>query len=483
MEAVPVVRAKIAEAAPTAEPIAAIDSERALLGGLLLDPSIAWPQVRDAFAPKIFYRQQHRDIAAAIQALISAGDPVDLITVNGKLKGRVEAGALQELVDGAPTASTAGYHVRLVAEKAWRREADLIASDVRDACRNGADPGPLLEKLAKLPRPGTDSNPYIGAAISCAELMAMTFPAANSLVGDGLLSIGDYSIMVGAKGAGKSWLSLQLAADVARGLPFFGHHCARSRALVLSLELSREKLQGRMREIAPDTEDLYLFGKDSMASSRVSPIPKLGREEYQRWVLGEASRIEPALIVIDPLGPAVEADENAELPAIARFLLELAAKTRSHVHVTHHPRKSAPGGPADNGVHAMRGPSQLTDWAACCWTLKAARGAFVLTHAAEPRHCPTPPDVWLERTAGGPFEMIDQPEDAAARAENRQQVLLEALEERGSISVSDAMRICGVTTRATAGKYLDAIGAVQVGRGAASRWHLRSSTQQTMNDD
>ena len=87
--------------------------------------------------------------------------------------------------------------------------------------------------------------------ITAAELMDMQFlPRSTvvlprSTVVDGMLPAGCY-ILAGAPKVGKSFLMAQLCWCVATGIPFLGQPTRRSHVLYLSLEDTKERVQGRL---------------------------------------------------------------------------------------------------------------------------------------------------------------------------------------------------------------------------------------------
>ena len=78
-------------------PPQSIESEQAVLGGLLLDNN-AFDQVADVIGPDDFYRRDHRLIFEKIQAMCIEGQPADVVTVYGALQAEgkaQEVGGLQ----------------------------------------------------------------------------------------------------------------------------------------------------------------------------------------------------------------------------------------------------------------------------------------------------------------------------------------------------------------------------------------------------
>ena len=100
--------------------------------------------------------------------------------------------------------------------------------------------------------------------IIAAELMDMQFLPRSTVV-DGMLAAGCY-ILAGAPKVGKSFLMAQLCWCVATGTPFLGQPTHRSHVLYLSLEDTKERVQGRLIQmfgVEQKVERLHLkFGTD-----------------------------------------------------------------------------------------------------------------------------------------------------------------------------------------------------------------------------
>jgi replicative DNA helicase len=103
-----------------------IDAEQSVLGGMLLSKD-AIADVIEVLRPGDFYRPAHQMIYEAAVDLYGRGEPVDQITVAAELGSRDEltrvggAPYLLDLAGYVPTAASAGYYAKLVAEKAILR--------------------------------------------------------------------------------------------------------------------------------------------------------------------------------------------------------------------------------------------------------------------------------------------------------------------------------------------------------------------------
>lgn len=68
-------------------PIADLEAEQAVLGSILLDRGFR-AEVAGVLTPDDFYGPDHRLIFRAMQDMEAAGEPIDLVTVTGKLRER-----------------------------------------------------------------------------------------------------------------------------------------------------------------------------------------------------------------------------------------------------------------------------------------------------------------------------------------------------------------------------------------------------------
>jgi len=110
-----------------------IEAESSVLGGLLLDNG-AWDRVGDLLVDGDFYRYEHRQVYAAIGALVNASRPADVITVYEHLQalGKAEEigglGYLNALAQYVPSASNIRRYAEIVRERSILRKL-VSASD------------------------------------------------------------------------------------------------------------------------------------------------------------------------------------------------------------------------------------------------------------------------------------------------------------------------------------------------------------------
>ena len=98
------------------------ETERALLGALMLNQSAMY-EVADVVGVDSFYAGRHRTVFDVMLALHAKGEPIDVVTVSGKLKERKQlqevggAAYLSELVGAAASPGSARHYAELVQTK------------------------------------------------------------------------------------------------------------------------------------------------------------------------------------------------------------------------------------------------------------------------------------------------------------------------------------------------------------------------------
>ncbi len=103
-----------------------IDSEKALLGSVMIKADALF-EIMDFIKEECFYAEKNRIIFNAMMDLFSKKDPIDLLTLSGKLKDKklleqIGGNAyLTELVNVVPTSANIEYYARIVHKKFMMR--------------------------------------------------------------------------------------------------------------------------------------------------------------------------------------------------------------------------------------------------------------------------------------------------------------------------------------------------------------------------
>ena len=101
-------------------------AEQAVLGSMLSDKE-AVQTALETLGPEDFYREDNKEIFAAMQDIYTVGKEVDIITVGEqlKLRGTLErVGGTQNLatlIDNVPTTSNVARYVEIVKQKSLSR--------------------------------------------------------------------------------------------------------------------------------------------------------------------------------------------------------------------------------------------------------------------------------------------------------------------------------------------------------------------------
>src|SRR3990167_3762267 len=99
-----------------------VETERALLGALMLNQNAMY-EVADIIVADSFYAGKHRVIFEAMMSLYTKGEPIDVVTVSGKLKERKQlaqiggAAYLSEVANAAASPGSAPHYAHIVQSK------------------------------------------------------------------------------------------------------------------------------------------------------------------------------------------------------------------------------------------------------------------------------------------------------------------------------------------------------------------------------
>ena len=136
-------------------PPQSLESERALLGALLLKPDVIH-DVLDSINPTSFYSEKHRIIFGAMSELAQRSEPIDLLSLSERMQnqGMLEhAGGrsyLAELAGSAPTPGNFSHYAELVSRKSLMRSLIDAAYNITETAYNDArDTMEVLDEAEK----------------------------------------------------------------------------------------------------------------------------------------------------------------------------------------------------------------------------------------------------------------------------------------------------------------------------------------------
>src|SRR3990167_1830128 len=114
-----------------------VDTERALLGALMLNQGAMY-EVADIVGVDSFYSGKHRTVFDAMLGLHTKSEPIDMVTVSGKLKERKAlqdvggSAYLSELVGAAASPGSAKHYAEVVQTKFVLRSLINAAARIND---------------------------------------------------------------------------------------------------------------------------------------------------------------------------------------------------------------------------------------------------------------------------------------------------------------------------------------------------------------
>ncbi|HIX73243.1 MAG TPA: replicative DNA helicase [Candidatus Anaerobutyricum stercoripullorum] len=131
------------------------EAEKSVLGSMLMDRD-AIVEAEDILVKEDFYQRQYGILFEAMVELYQEGKPVDLITLQDKLKEKDVPETLssldffRELVDIVPTSTNVRQYAQIVHDKATLRALIKVTEDIGNACYLGKEETPaILEKTEK----------------------------------------------------------------------------------------------------------------------------------------------------------------------------------------------------------------------------------------------------------------------------------------------------------------------------------------------
>lgn len=206
-----------------------------------------------------------------------------------------------------------------------------------------------------------------------------------------LFLVGAAGILGGAPKTGKSFFALELAVAVASATPAAGRFAvpAPGPVLLCAAEDPPAVVVQRLAALAAAREQ-------ALATLPVEVIvePGVRLPDGLDRLAATVARVEPRLLVLDPLIRLHRADENsaAEMAVVLDGLRTLARATACAVLLVHHTRKAPAGGVAG---HGLRGSSDLHAFGDTNLYLRRLGPEAALELRIEHRAAPCPPPLRL----------------------------------------------------------------------------------------
>lgn len=282
-----------------------LEAEQSVIGSMIMDKD-AILTASEIVAAEDFYSQQYGMLYEAMVEMYNSGQPVDLVTLQAKLK---EKGAppqvssldfVRDILAAVPTSANIRYYATIVMEKAVERRLIKITEGIANDCYNGTEPlETILAETEKnifgllQNRSGGDFVPIRTVVVNALKKIALASQQTGAVTGipTGFIDLdyrtaglqpSDLILLAARPSMGKTAIVLNIAQHIAinEGLT----------TAIFSLEMSKEQLVNRF------------LSAESRIDAQLIRNGNLNPEEWARLVEGAGVIGESNLIIDDTPG-------------------------------------------------------------------------------------------------------------------------------------------------------------------------------------
>lgn len=298
-------------------------------------------------APESFADPRAGEIAVTVRAMRQVGEPVTFATVGSKhLTLAVFIG--DELASSALPVPSAEFY----AEKSWReyqaRRATSVLADAYEDIRDHPEQAQLIISGVRtaLDAVTTETGSNGFTVRTPGEILNMVFDDGDMILGDRIMAEAQSCVIAAAGGAGKSRLSLQLAACVVTGRPFLHFTTGKPEAvwLFLQTENSNRRLVGDLQRLrtwlGDDWPKFDAQVKFHTVENDTDSFVNLDSPEAVANLESAIKQHAPDILVVDPLNDFAIGDLNkdADMKLTLQTLSRIARKgnPKRAIVVLHH---------------------------------------------------------------------------------------------------------------------------------------------------
>ena len=264
-----------------------MEAEQAVIGSMLMDRD-AMESALEILQPDDFYGRQYGTLFQAIRELNTENKPVDLVTLQERLKENnvpeelAGMDFIREVLGSVPTSANVKYYAKIVKEKSLMRRLIRTTEEITAQCYQGTDNVEALmdsteKKIFNLmqSRGGGDFTPIRHVVINALERIEAASKQNGSITG---VSTGFIDLDYQTSGMQPSDLIL-VAARPSMGKTAFVLNMAQHMAFrdnittaIFSLEMSKEQLVNR------------LFSLESKVDAQVLRNGRLEDSDWERLI-------------------------------------------------------------------------------------------------------------------------------------------------------------------------------------------------------
>ena len=293
-----------------------IEAEQSVIGALLHDPDSA--ERINGLKPEHFYHESHRIIFSQIIRMVSAGVPVDVITVADQLDvlGKSEATGglhyLGEVTMNTPGSANINHYAKVVKDKSLERQlvaaADTIISTTKSSGSTEVKLAKAQQSVMSITESAATKSPRLVGDVlhETVEILQRRCDGDTRSIKtgfddldqqlDGGLQPGDLVIIAGRPSMGKTSLALNIGRNVS---------LSGKKVLVLSQEMSDIQLVDRL------ISDL---GNVPLGAVRAGEM----EGEYGAHIMSAVGRLRDLPLIIDDQGGLSLFDASSKSRSVRR---------------------------------------------------------------------------------------------------------------------------------------------------------------------
>ena len=285
-----------------------LEAEQSVIGSMIMDQD-AFVTAMEILLQEDFYHKQYGILFDAMIELYSSGQPVDLVTLQNKLKEKdvpQEVSSLEfvgELVRAVPTSANVKYYCNIVKENSMKRKLIRVTEEIENECYAGKESlESVLDKtehdiFALLSsRTGGDYVPIRQVVMNALEKIEKASQQDGNVTGipTGFIDLdyrtaglqpSDLVLIAARPSMGKTAFVLNIAQYVA----FHENMCT----AIFSLEMSKEQLVNR------------LFSLESRVDAQALRTGNLSDADWAKLVEGAGIIGDSELIIDDTPGISI----------------------------------------------------------------------------------------------------------------------------------------------------------------------------------
>ena len=285
-----------------------IEAEQSVVGAMLMDKD-AITTVSEIISGEDFYQTAYGVVFDSVVELFNEGKPVDLITLQNRLKEKdvpEEISSLEfvrDLVAAVPTSANIKYYAEIVAEKSLLRKMIKMNDEITNACYLAKEPvEAIMERTEKQVfelvqnRGASDYVPIRQVVLNALEKIEKASKSKGTVTGipTGFIDLdyktsgfqpSDFILVAARPSMGKTAFVLNIAQHVA-----FRQN---KTVAIFSLEMSKEQLVNR------------LFSLESYVDAQLLRTGNLKDSDWEKLIEGAGTIGKSNLIIDDTPGISI----------------------------------------------------------------------------------------------------------------------------------------------------------------------------------